>query len=217
MQSLDVGLNFDHGIFTGKGYVVLGRNVEEAQPLQHQLHWDNTLSGKDNWQVLLYWNTMPVYWDTQEVDDIMIVHRMRKEVELDASSLGGDKPAAIDATHILLMVDRHHTINIATLNCRSLAKQDQPHIIPHFTRSLRNSGNNLFVFQEANTTMTEQVTTLDISIFILGDFNYDITNDAMQRLAYPFVKNVKQTYMLYDWTDHELLSIRYQFDFTNDS
>ncbi|KAI8635758.1 hypothetical protein BD408DRAFT_407667 [Parasitella parasitica] len=57
-----MSLNFDRGIFMGKGYVVLGCNVEDAQPLQHQLNWDTTQSGKDNWQVLLYWNTMPVYF-----------------------------------------------------------------------------------------------------------------------------------------------------------
>ncbi|CEP15711.1 hypothetical protein [Parasitella parasitica] len=104
-----------------------------------------------------------------------------------------------------------------------------------------------------------QLTTLYVPVFILGDFNYDTTNDAIQRLypnwlpfirthfidcfedanqptffsnigsrstidyiyfsasAHTFAKSVKQTYMPYDWTDHELLSILYQLDFDNES
>ncbi|CEP15301.1 hypothetical protein [Parasitella parasitica] len=110
-----------------------------------------------------------------------------------------------------------------------------------------------------HTLLTDQLTTLDVPVFILGDFNYDTTNDAIQRLypnwlpflrthfidcfkdakqptfssnigsrstidyiyccasAHTFVKSVKHTYMPYDWTDHELLSIHYQLDFDSES
>lgn len=60
------------------------------------------------------------------------------------------------------MIDSSTTIKIATLNCRSLVKNNQPHIIPHFTRCLRNTGNDIFVFQETNTTTTEQTKYLEL-------------------------------------------------------
>lgn len=60
------------------------------------------------------------------------------------------------------MIDSSTTIKIATLNCRSLVKQNQPHIIPPFTRYLRQTGNDIFVFQETNTTTTEQTKYLEL-------------------------------------------------------
>lgn len=60
------------------------------------------------------------------------------------------------------MIDSSNTINIATLNCRSLVKQNQKHLIPQFTRHLRNTGNDIFVFQEPNTTTSDQTTYLEL-------------------------------------------------------